>query len=363
MAACLAPLAEVADEIIIAADDRVGEDDLAEYAAVATELLRFQFTTSNRHWSWLAGRARGDWVLVIDGDEAPSTALLEQIPQVVERREIRQCSVPVRWLFGDATTYVTSEPIASDRRFRLQRNDAWLEFGGRQHSIEIEHGPGAHIDAPLYHLGLLLMSREQREAKVAAYESERPGLMSEVGVPVNSGLYLPEDHDLTLSSVGPPDADRLVAAFGAARSSVAPIDAKALAHGTPAEIERACGVGESRPMTLSPRSGPPGELVEGRPSARWWIDVTNGSQVTWPAFSEHKPEVRVGVRWLDDHRDVVGEGRADLPHALAPGETTLVPLVLVPPRAGSLTLQLDGVEEHVRWFDRPHEFKVDVAPV
>jgi len=361
VAACLAPLADVADEIIIAADDRVGADDLAEYATVATELVRFKFTGEDRHWPWLASRADGDWLLVLDGDETPSAELLELIPAQLERREIRECSVPVRWLFGDPTTFVTSQPIALDRRYLLQRNDPYLAFGAQTHSVEIPHGPTAHLDAAMYHVGLLLMSRAEREAKVAAYEALRPGLVTELGGPLNPGLYLPEDHGLQLSDVPDADADRLRATLAATGSGAPPIVVESLVHAAAEEIDRVRGGGDSRPMTLAARSGPPEPLLVGRPAVRWWVDVTNGSEVTWPGGATREPLVRVGVRWLDESGAVVGDARAELPHALRPGQMTLVPVTLVPPQSGRLTVELDGVQEHVRWFDQPLRYEVDVG--
>jgi hypothetical protein len=59
VASVMADLRDVVSEIIIAADSRVGDDDLAHYASSADRVLRFEFSGHNKAWAWLAAEARG----------------------------------------------------------------------------------------------------------------------------------------------------------------------------------------------------------------------------------------------------------------------------------------------------------------
>jgi len=85
------------------------------------------------------------------------------------------------------------------------------------------------------------------------------------------------------------------------------------------------------------------------------IIVGNLGTEPWPAASEHDGpySVRLGNHWrrrfwrtlqFDDRRTA-------LPHDVAPGETATMGLpVAAPDRPGAYLLELDMVQEHVRWF-------------
>jgi hypothetical protein len=69
--------------------------------------------------------------------------------------------------------------------------------------------------------------------------------------------------------------------------------------------------------------------------------------------------VRLGSRWREGELLLEGEHRP-LPADLPPGGSLIVPLPLIPPAAGPWTLELDLVEEQVRWFERPLRTEVVV---
>jgi len=75
----LEELRAVVDEVIVAADARVGADDLGHYALVADRVLRYEHFGANRHWSWLTAQASADWLLLLDGDELPSGSFIEML--------------------------------------------------------------------------------------------------------------------------------------------------------------------------------------------------------------------------------------------------------------------------------------------
>jgi SAM-dependent methyltransferase len=94
-----------------------------------------------------------------------------------------------------------------------------------------------------------------------------------------------------------------------------------------------------------------------RPGERVTLPVrlTNGSLTTWPASgrADGKYQVKLGNHWrtASDEMIVLDDGRATLPHDLAPGSETTVSLsITAPPAAGSYVLELDMVQELAGWF-------------
>ena len=81
----LEPLRGVADEIVIAADQRVDSADVAVYEAVADRVLRCEFEFLEAHLAWLHGECSGDWILRLDGDEQASPELIAR-PARADRR-------------------------------------------------------------------------------------------------------------------------------------------------------------------------------------------------------------------------------------------------------------------------------------
>jgi SAM-dependent methyltransferase len=91
--------------------------------------------------------------------------------------------------------------------------------------------------------------------------------------------------------------------------------------------------------------------------------VTNVSEHTWPAGRL----IRLGNHWLRDGEPVQwNDGRADLPHDLAPGAAVELELpVVAPNEPGAYDLELDVVQEAVTWWaavgSEPVRTRVDVV--
>src|SRR5580693_586792 len=97
VAAILEPLRPYAEEIVIAADARVEEATLAQYAAVADRLFRIEFRFPERHMAWLHAQCRGDWILRLDGDEVPSEAFVRRLPSMLASNRVHQFWTPTAW--------------------------------------------------------------------------------------------------------------------------------------------------------------------------------------------------------------------------------------------------------------------------
>ena len=362
-------LREAVDEIVVAADARVAADDLGHFAAVADVLLRYEHAGANRHWPWLARQARGDWLLLLDGDEVVSAALVAALPDLVADRRVQQYSLPIHWPWPDPGSRLVDEPWASDRRLRLVRNDGRLRFGARKHVlVEPDHPIRYFDELPVYHLDLLLPDRARREAKVARYDTELFGVLTDEGLPFNEAFYLPEARGREQVTAPLPDADTaaIARALGAR-----PDPALAIEPGTVPLTDR------DRVTWHAPReqlpddayratlrlARPLGTFTADRPDHEVWLQVTNEGTGRWPGGDASDPLVRVGIAWRTADGSRQEAGRAALPHALEPGQSALMPLqVRAPALEGPAELILDLVHEHVRWFDQPVTAQVSVGP-
>jgi predicted O-methyltransferase YrrM len=368
--AVIGAVREHVDEVVIAADARVEPAELAALSTVADVLLRYEHAGANRHWPWLAAQARGDWLLLLDGDELIGEDLAQALPDLVTDRRVSQFSLPIRWAWPDPGRFLTSEPWSSDRRLRLLRNEPRLTFGARKHVLANPTGPIRYLDElPVYHLDLLLTDERARRAKVERYDSELFGMLTAEGVPFNAAFYLPEAGLGPRDTAATPavDVERMAAALEAAAPAVAPLD--------PADVPAVAGRDEI--AWHAPRVELPADdhraalrftrdlpaFVAGAAS-EVWVEVENQGTALWPGGEEAEPRVRLGVTWsAPDGSEPRDGGRAFLPHALAPGERALVPVVLVaPPQAGPAQLAIDLLHEDVRWFGAAVTAAVTVQP-
>ena len=368
VAEALGSLRAAVDEIIVAADSRVGASDLGHYAQVADVLLRYEHCGANRHWPWLAEQARGDWLLLLDGDELASAALTAALPDLVADRRIRQYSLPIHWVWPDPGSRLIGEPWGTDRRLRLVRNDGRLAFGARKHMLVEPDGPFRSFDElPTYHIDLLLPDRARREAKVARYDAELFGLLTPQGEPFNEAFYFPEaslrDHEtLPLPT---DDAGLVRRVLGARHDPAHERDPACVALHSQADVAwrapRAQLPADAYRATLAPARELP-SFTAGREDHLVWLRVTNDGTARWPGGEHRHPLVRVGVTWQPEDGPPVDRARTALPHALDPGESTLVAVqVPAPQQSGSAELVLDLVHEHVRWFGCPFSARLNVG--
>jgi hypothetical protein len=355
LAAVLALLRPVVDEVVVAVDDRC--EGAAEVLGDVTDrivLVPYR-EPSDRPIAWLFGLCGGDWIFNIDDDEVPSRALLEELPALARRSEISHAWIARRWLYPDTSTFLDETPWNQEYQLRFVRSDPlFLHFSDEFHRPVICDGPMRFVEAPLWHLDTAVNSRERRLTKALAYEQARPGMR--VGQFSHStGFYVPELRGKLQVAAVPADDMRLIECVLEARTPTA--CAAPTERATRDEIDEAWP-GDPHPSSLYDARieliAPTGPLVaEVRQTLP--VRLTNLGERPWPRGGA----ITVGTRW---------EGRAEgvrtsLPATVAPGEAISVPVHIDPPGGDRFrSLEIDLVHEHVRWFGKSIEVTVEVVP-
>lgn len=361
--AALSSLREVADEIVVAADARVDGATLRAYADLADKLLRIEFHVLERHLAWLHAQCGGDWILRLDGDEIPSRALVERLPQLIASESIDQYRIAQAWLYPDGRHVVDEFPWAGDFPNRLVRAGGSLRFGGWLHQHAAPSGQTAYVEEPTYHLALL-EPVEQRRAKAIRYEVSQPSMRA-AGRRFNEAWYLPEDRGpLDLRAVPADDLASIASALAPAseRAGDPPPDVPVtpLAEADAAWEGRSVGPGAYRATIRARRPGP-ARLIAGE-RHRLLFEVTNEGDARWPWGLDQRPAIRLSYHWLSEGVMEDHEGlRTAFPAYVAPGETVLAALdVQAPATPGDRILEVDVVHEDVRWFRCPCRVAVEV---
>jgi hypothetical protein len=354
----------VADEIVVAADARVGASELAAYEGVADRLRRVEFEPPiERYLAWLHELCRGDWILRLDADEVPSRSLVDALPDLVSATDVHQYCTPRRWLFPTAATWLDEVPWTPDYQIRLVRNDpATLRFRGLIHTSAEPVLPRSYLEEPLYHLALVLAPISEREARVEGYDQLRTDKSPAVD---NAGFYLPERREHLVTKPVPGfDRDLIEAVVGATNERRPAKEAAELSIVSRAEAERSAAGGPLHPAAYNARITPLVERMELELHETRIVPVRveNLGEERFP-WGDAEPAVRLTYKWLrPDGEVVVADGpRTFLTADIAPGASGIVPLaVQAPPEPGPHRLAVDLVHEGVRWFGCPGEVVVDV---
>lgn len=366
VATILEPLRPYADEVLIAADSRAGEETIAEYSAIADKLFSIEFVTLERHLAWLCAQCEGDWILRLDGDEVPSVAFARRLPEMLTSRNIQQFWIPRAWLYPDAEQVLACQPWSEDFVNRLTRNDGTLRISGRHHTHAEPVAPCEYIDEPFYHLDLLTSDHRQRRDKAVRYEVARPRLLAPGGGRINEAFYLPELRE-TLELRPVPVEDRAAIAR-ALEGSWAPGIAKLTNEAPFVPLRETDRLWEGRRVSETAyraRIDPFTPAATLMPSERGliFLYVTNEGTERWPGSLDADPAIRLSYHWLDPTGSVhVTEGpRTAFSRAVHPGERILTLLnVDAPADAGEYLLEADVVHEGKRWFDCKCRIPVDV---
>jgi hypothetical protein len=185
--------------------------------------------------------------------------------------------------------------------------------------------------------------RAKRQEKALLYDVQRVGLTTEGGLPLvafydpeeyaqGTPAPLPEDDHHAIAAalrmLGRPDST-LLAAEPARPSGHPSVDGEAQIE----ILERDLRLSTDRQRLLS-------------------IKITNRSAIVWPAFDPSDPHPISLAYRLRGPDGVEHEGmRTPLMRDLAPGGSVVLSARIAPvPVGGSVELELDMVQEHVRWF-------------
>ena len=358
LAELLLLLRPVADELVVAVDDRVEPERLGAVRELADTLVAYPFAEPvERPFGWLHSLCSGDWIFRIDDDEVPSAALLDALREPDER--LTHAWVPRRWLWDGG--WLAADPWAPDWQLRLVRPDA-ARFPGQMHVPVQASGPHAYLEAAaLYHLDLVTSDHAAREAKVSRYEHVRPGLRLGA-LPLNAAYYLPELRgELPLEAIPARDLPLIQHVLDAKPPALQqPIE---LRVATRAEIDAhwaeaplpADGYHARIELGRAP-SPVTGEVRE--------IDVrvTNLGSTVWPGGKDAMPEIRLSSRW-EGFEPSEEQLRSAFPSDVAPGQTVLVPMSFrAPDEPGEHVLVVDLVHERHRWFGVDATVPIVVRP-
>jgi len=340
--AALSPLREIADEVLIAVGGPLPEEDLGHYGEIADRLFSIEFEFAERHLAWLHAQCRGDWILRLDGDEIPTP---EMIAEVLAARDDRRLSCVLfarRNLFPTVESYIAQEPWYPDFQVRMVRNDGSLRFAGELHSATERTLPARIVEAPMYHLPLILNGFEDRRARATRYEELVPGLLAPTQLPAND-MLLPELLPPLITASVPPEHQRQIEAVLSASSPAAesPVDVTAVSLAEmdafwsnrilPESAYRASIEVIGAPVPLAP-----GEL---RP---FYLRVRNEGDELWGWDPSLGPYLHVVHRLLDERREPVEGWRpAFFTEWVRPGRATVVAANLdAPPDPGHYILEL-----------------------
>jgi hypothetical protein len=364
--AILEPLRAVADEIVVVADARVAAADLGGYAEVADQVLRIEYRMLERHVGWLHTKARGDWILRLDGDEIPSSALLARLPDLLRSRTIDQYCIAQAWLHPDGDHILDDAPWSTDFSNRLVRASASLRFDGRLHNHAVLRGPHAYVEEPVYHLSLAVTDEKQRRAKAIRYEVAQP-LKQALGGRFNEAFYLPELRgDLNTRDLAVEDRALIKRALSTQPAPREGADLATVEIVSGGESDRywegrSVGAGAYR-ATIEPYERRH-ELVAGERRELFFY-VTNDGDERWPWGLNQRPTIDLSYHWFNANGSGhIHDGqRSAFGSVVEPGDRVLVPIdVVAPDQPGDYLLEVDVVHEDERWFDCGARVPVHVA--
>jgi hypothetical protein len=368
--AILALLRPVADEIVLAADDRVADDIHAACADLVDRRLSYTFEWSpSRYIGWILHQCSGDWILRLDDDELPGEDLLAALPRLTADRRHSCVHLPRRHLHLDLGRYLRSHPWFPDYQARLLRNVPGLwRFDGRAHrDVEVL---GEHLRAPaspLYHLRYVITAEDGRLATIDRYEPMAHDLTTEA-YPVNA-LYVPERWSGVHTAPVPPRDRALIAAVADPAPAPAGPAPLGIEHASVADVDR---FNTTRTVDASAyraeiRIAPDRPVLFAGVVAHLEVAVRNLGGERWPPAHHGAPLIRLAYRWLsaDGTETIEPEGlRTPFAETVEPGAETVVMLAVAAPETpGSYTLEVDVVHELVRWFDAEARMTVEVEPL
>lgn len=366
-AAALDVVRPYADEIIVAFDSRIARDQLGPLEAIADVLVGFEFSGRNRFRPWLREQARGEWLLLLDGDEVPSAELLRLLPVLTANKDVSGYFIPCWWAYPDSRSRLDCPPWNEDWHLRLVRNDGHLWFPGTEHSQAGTDLPTRYVDAPFIHLNLIVSTESERREKVDRNNLRFPQFTLD-GRLINDTYYLPErDKSVVTTAMPAPDAEHVARVL--ARQQKTGLPQRELPITSAADVERWW---TARPIidldlrgsiTVSKWD----ETLPAQIATTLFVEIENLGESIWPASSMSRsgPQIYASYHWK--HRDgsmAIWEGqRNQLTSRVLPKQRVLMTVTIrTPPDPGEYLLCLDLVHEGYGWFGIDKELAVNIEP-
>lgn len=345
LAAVLAPFRTVADEVVVVIDDRVVEPQLAVLDGIADSVSVLPFLWPlERNLEHLHSLCSGDWILRLDGDEVPSTALLDVLAGDAWHQGVTHCGITRRWVSGDGVSWIVRNPWYPDVQWRLMRNDPGLvSYSTLVHEPTWVQGPGRVLAAPIYHLDLVDNDLSTRRHKTRRYFRTRPELRTHGGLSMGS-YYAPELAVTPYRLELIPPEDLVLIHAARAGTVIRP------ATGTdPEPVQAPIDLSPGRSMSVEVTHVD--DLVYQETNLEVLITITNTG--TDPIGPSGKAPIRVGAQWTDPTGTMVHkEARADLVGDIAPAGQETVPMLVSVPPAGVNQLRAGALVEGVEWVSR-----------
>jgi hypothetical protein len=174
----LADLDGVADEVIVVVDDGSSDDTLEVAQKGADKVLRFEHSGRVGPARMLpVEHASGDWILILEDDERLDGEFVWVLDDLLEAPFYTHYWLPRKWLASaQPAAYLRQPPWFPDWQLRLFRNDRFRVWhSGKVHSHYQVMGPGCFESrTALLHYERLLLTEEQRQAKLARYRALNP---------------------------------------------------------------------------------------------------------------------------------------------------------------------------------------------
>lgn len=185
------------DEVLVAADERVGPQDLAIVADAQPErILRMAAVRPpERGTPYLATQAPGDWTLRLDEDDVPTPRLLRALRGLTGTSDNVAYRLQRQWVWPDARHYLAQRPWWPDPQLRLTSTDpAAVGYAGSAPAVGRVLGPWHDVDLALLHLPLVTRDRATRETDLAGDE-QAASLPAIEGLPFPQAYFVPEVRD------------------------------------------------------------------------------------------------------------------------------------------------------------------------
>jgi glycosyltransferase involved in cell wall biosynthesis len=175
-------LAPLCDEVVLL--DGGSRDKTVEIAARRPGVRIFERPfcgNLSEQKNFCFDQCRGRWILVLDSDELLGGAGVQWLRRLIRIPGMSWFSLPRYWLVeqNGELMYLTGKPYYRDRQLRLFRNLPAFRYdtdaAAIHHRINGKKGIGRALRHPhIFHYSFLLLSREQRVAKVLRYQGAEP---------------------------------------------------------------------------------------------------------------------------------------------------------------------------------------------